>query len=305
MLNFFKKMTNITTPDYLSSIATRNSGKDFEFIGKVSEHLNGEVHSDIFLKYPELDVNEAIQRDNFYLPSTVDRELYHGARHYDWWLSGLLDYLKIKDAINKYKTPLKQGDAFYEMGCASGRVLRHFSAQENEIEVWGSDINSRHIEWMRLNLAHNIKIFQNTILPQLPIESGSIDVACAFSVFTHIDDLDFAWLAEIRRILKKDGIFYVTIHSEDTWKNLKPDHQIYINLLAMAPQIIDYKIDENFLAGPLPKDKTVFKWPANNYNTNVFHTKSYVLREWARFFDVKEIIPAGSAYQDVVILQKA
>lgn len=297
-------MFNGAESDYLSSIAIRDSGLQFENIGNVSQYLTTEVHSDIFEKYSSLDVRAAIDRDQLNLPATLDRELYHGERHYDWWLSGLLDYLKIKDAIKKYSKPLKSGDSFYEMGCASGRVLRHFSAQENEVDVWGSDINSRHIEWMRLNLAPDIKIFQNTILPQIPIESNSINIACAFSVFTHIDDLDLAWMAEIRRILKKGGIFYATIHSDDTWKNLHPDQQIYINLLAMAKQIVDFKIDPGFLAGPLPKDKTVFKWDGNNYNTNVFHSKDYVFREWGRFFDVKEIIRNGSVYQDVVVLQK-
>lgn len=193
--------------DYLSSIAIRGNDSVFDSIGPVSKHLNGEVHSDILTVYPNININSLISRDSYNLPATQDRELYHGERHYDWWLSGLLDYLKITSVMDKYGKPLKAGDAFYEMGCASGRVLRHFAAQPGGLNVWGSDINNRHIEWMRLNLPENIKIFQNTILPQLPMESNSIDVACAFSVFTHIDDLDFAWLCEIRRVLKKGGIF--------------------------------------------------------------------------------------------------
>jgi len=255
--------------------------------------------------YPEINIEHMISRDSYNLPATCDRELYHGDRHYDWWLSGLLDYLKIRQVTQKYGRPLKAGDAFYEMGCASGRVLRHFAVQCDDLNVWGSDINNRHIEWMRLNLPENIKIFQNTILPQLPLESNSIDIACAFSVFTHIDDLDFAWLCEIRRVLKKGGLFYVTIHSDDTWKFMRPKDQIYQNLIKMAPYSNDYNITEDYLAGPLPRDKTVFiSRPANNYNTNVFLKKDYIYREWGRFFNIHEIIRAGSDYQDVVVMQK-
>jgi ubiquinone/menaquinone biosynthesis C-methylase UbiE len=290
--------------DYLTSIAIKNNDLVFDSIGSVCEHLEGEVHSDIFSVFPDIDIETMVKLDSYNLPATNDRELYHGERHYDWWLSGLLDYLKIKKTIEKYGKPLKAGDAIYEMGCASGRVLRHFSVQQEGLDVWGSDINNRHIEWMRLNLPENIKIFQNTILPQLPMESNSIDVACAFSVFTHIDDLDFAWLCEIRRVLKKGGFFYVTIHSDDTWESLSPKDQVYINLLRMAPQIKEYKVTEEFLAGSLPKDKTVFTWYANNYNTNVFHKKDYINREWGRFFKVHEIIRAHSQYQDVVVMQK-
>jgi len=200
-------------------------------------------------------------------------------------------------------TPLKAGDTFYDMGCASGRVLRHFAIQE-DLNVWGSDINNRHVEWMRLNLPETIHIFQNTILPQVPMESNSVDIACAFSVFTHIDDLDLTWLCEIRRILKKGGFFYATIHSDDTWDNLSPGDEIYKALINMAPNIKNYQITDDFLTGPLPKDKTVFSWPANNYNTNVFHKKDYIHKEWGRFFKIHEIVRAGAEYQDVVVMQK-
>jgi SAM-dependent methyltransferase len=290
--------------DYLSSIAIKNRNSVFQSIGPVSNHLNGNIHSNIFSVFPETNIEQMISRDTYNLPATCDRELYHGDRHYDWWLSGLLDYLKINKIMVKYGRPLKAGDAFYEMGCASGRVLRHFVVQRDDLNVWGSDINNRHVEWMRLNLPKNIKIFQNTILPQLPLESNGIDIACAFSVFTHIDDLDFAWLCEIRRVLKKGGLFYVTIHSDDTWKSMRPMDQIYLDLIKMAPYINDYNVTEDFLAGPLPQDKTVFSMPANNYNTNVFLKKDYIYREWGRFFNILEIIRAGSDYQDVVVMQK-
>jgi SAM-dependent methyltransferase len=290
--------------DCLSSIVINNSNLAFQSIGPVNFHLNGPVHSDIFSVYTDINIEQMIGRDTYNLPATCDRELYHGDRHYDWWLSGLFDYLNIKQVMEKYGYPLKCGDSFYEMGCASGRVLRHFATQIEGLNVWGSDINNRHIEWMRLNLPDNIKIFQNTILPQIPMESNSIDIACAFSVFTHIDDLDLAWLCEIRRVLKKGAIFYVTIHSDDTWKYLTPKDQIYKSLMDMTPYINGYEITENFLAGPLPNDKTVFSWRAKNYNTNVFHKKDYIYREWGRFFKIHEIIRAGAQYQDVVVMQK-
>jgi SAM-dependent methyltransferase len=290
--------------NYLSSIAINNSNLVFDSIGAVNKHLQGEVHSDIFSEFPEIDIDSMISRDSYNLPATCDREFYHGDRHYDWWLSGLLDYLKIKRVLEKYGQPLKAGDSFYEMGCATGRVLRHFAAQQDNLNVWGSDINNRHVEWMRLNLQDNIKIFHNTILPQIPLESNSIDIACAFSVFTHIDDLDLAWLCEIRRILKKGGIFYVTIHSDDTWKFLRPNDQIYQTLMQDAPYIRDYKVTEEFLASELPQDKTAFICHGNNYNANVFHKKHYIHREWGRFFNIREIIRGGHQYQDVVVMQK-
>lgn len=298
-----KASVNGSSFDCISSITIKSQNPEFNAIGTVAEHLVGEVHSEIFSVYPSLDIQKIISRDSFNLPDTCDRELYHGNRHYDWWLSGLYDYLKIKGATEKYGNSIKSGDVFYEMGCASGRVLRHFAIQE-DLVVWGSDINFRHIEWMRLNLPDKVRVFQNTTLPNIPIPCNSVNIACAFSVFTHIDDLEIAWICEIRRILKKGGFFYVTIHSEDTWNALNPSDQIFHSLKQMAPFIKDYDINDEFLASPLPRERTVFSWPGNNYNTNIFHKKSYIYREWGRFFKVHEIVRAGSHYQDVVVLQK-
>ena len=48
--------------------------------------------SDLTLAHP-LDVY--VERDASPIPITADRELYHGDRHFDYWLSGLADALRI------------------------------------------------------------------------------------------------------------------------------------------------------------------------------------------------------------------
>ncbi len=274
-------------------------------MGPVQEYLDGEVHTDLASVIPPGAIAQFLDRDTYRLPATSDRENYHGDRHYDWWLSGLKDFLLIQKRLEEHGAPLKAEDSVLELGCASGRVLRHFAIQRPDLHCWGADINLRHVEWMRLFLPANLRIFQNTILPHLPIEDNSLSLVTAFSVFTHIDDLDLAWIAELRRILKPGGFLYLTIHSEQTWQEMKPGVPIYDALLQMSAHIPDYDVSETFLRGPLPKDKTVLYWDvAQNYNSNVFHHTNYVRREWGRFFDVADIIPCGSGYQDVVLLQK-
>jgi len=86
---------------------------------------------------------------------------------------------------------------------------------------------------------------------------------------------------------------------------MKPGIPIYDALIHMAPHIPDYQVSEAFLKGTMPREKTVLFWNnAANYNCNVFHHTDYIKREWGRFFDVAEIIPCGSGYQDVVLLRK-
>jgi SAM-dependent methyltransferase len=50
----------------------------------------------------------------------------------------------------------------------------------------------------------------NESLTSLPMESGSLDAVCAFDVIEHIDDHRLA-ISEIHRVLKKDGIVFLTV----------------------------------------------------------------------------------------------
>jgi SAM-dependent methyltransferase len=292
-------------PVFLSSIAFKGNNLPYTELGTVNQYRGGEVHSEISGLLTEQEIEACVRRDIFQLPATVDRENYHGDRHFDWWLSGLIDFYKIKKKLKESGAQLSCGDAILDLGCASGRVLRHFAVQGNDLDCWGADINLRNVEWARLFLPKNIKVFHNTILPQLPIEDNSLALVTAFSVFTHIDDMEFAWLAEIRRILKPGGVFYVTIHSQGTWGSMKADVPVYDALIAMSDSIQDYDVTEAFLSSPMPNEKTVLSWnTADSYNSNVFHHTDYIEREWGRLFDVVEIIPRFSGYQDVVLLRK-
>lgn len=292
-------------PAYLSAISIKGGRQPFENLGPAQDYVGGDVHTDLAAAIPPDAIGAFLTRDTYPLPATADRENYHGDRHYDWWLSGLKDFVLIQKRLEQQGVPLTAGDSVFEMGCASGRVLRHFAIQRPDLHCWGADINLRHVEWLRLFLPTHLRIFQNTILPHLPIEDNSLTLVTAFSVFTHIDDLDLAWIAELRRIIKPGGFLYLTIHSERTWQEMKPGVPIYDALVRMSAHIPDYHVSETFLQGPLPKDKTVLYWDvAQNYNSNVFHHTDYVRREWGRFFDVADIIPCGSGYQDVVLLRK-
>jgi SAM-dependent methyltransferase len=54
-----------------------------------------------------------------------------------------------------------------------------------------------------------LDIVEGTIL-DLPWESGSFDVVCAFDVIEHVED-DAGAVAEMKRVCRKDGILFVTV----------------------------------------------------------------------------------------------
>ena len=161
---------------------------------------------------------------------------------------------------------LGAGARYFELGCASGRVVRHL-AYHTAAQVWCCDINKRHTEWIRLFLPERINVFHSSAIPNLPLEDNSIDVATAFSVFTHIDDFETAWLLELRRILRPGGLAYLTVSTDHTWEQYKHGW-IKDQLIPLADKITEHK-NERYFNGP---HGSVIWWPADQdlYNATMF-----------------------------------
>jgi SAM-dependent methyltransferase len=287
--------------DWASSVAIWDRGDPIEVLPPVSHHVDLEPWvklDDVEMEYP---LEKYIEHDKFPLPSKCDREGYHGDRHYDYWLSGLKDYLSIKQILVRYGTSLGGPAAVLDFGCASGRVLRHFLCHEPGIEIWGTDVNFRHIEWIRKFLGPSPRVFQNSLLPHLPLEDRSMSLVYGLSVFTHIDRFELAWLYEIRRILWPGGIAYLTVHTDHTWSILGPTHMLYYDLIEAK----HLELSPECFKKPMPGERLVFRWPHGNvYAQNVFLSIEYIHDIWQRCLDVLEVIREGSDYQDVVVLRK-
>jgi SAM-dependent methyltransferase len=300
-----KPIISSFAPAWLSSICIKGTNKPYQNLPSVKHHLPNSPDTEIADAEIHRNLAAFISRDDHPIPAVADREGYYQDHHFGWWMSGLRDYIAIKRTLERYGLALAAGDHTFELGCASGRVLRHFACQETGLTTWACDIQLRHVEWIRNFLPHDIRVFQNSVLPQLPLESSSQKLAYAFSVFTHIDDFELAWLAELRRILVRGGIAYFTVHSERTWQNMNPDWPLWKGLMRHRADILDYKISPALFQGPMPAPKTVFWWSTGqNYNTQVFHSDEYIRNAWGRFFSIKEVIPGGYDYQDVIVLQK-
>jgi SAM-dependent methyltransferase len=134
----------------------------------------------------------------------------------------------------------------------------------------------------------------------------------AFSVFTHVDEFELGWIAELCRILKPGGIAYLTILGEHSWKAFNPESDRFDQVkwaldqwIALNSVIVEYDVSYDLFTREMPHPKTVLRWKtATVYNTVVFHSTAYITETWGRFLDILEIIPAGHGFQDVVVLRK-
>lgn len=274
-------------------------------LGPAAQHMDGVRWLEPPASLGAGGLEAAVQRDGCALPDTDQREGYYGERHFDFWISGLQDQQAILAEMHLQGRTLAPGDAVLELGCASGRVLRHFAQQMDGLDVWGCDIQRSHVDWLVRHLPQRLKVFQNTVLPSLPIPDGTLDLVYAFSVFTHIDEFELSWIAELARVLKPGGMAYLTVHTEHTWSRLGPELALYHDLMGVRDQVREYDIDESFLAGPMPSERTVFRWTsAQHNNTTVFLDSGYVQSTWGRFLEVKAIRREAAGYQDVVVLRR-
>ena len=106
------------------------------------------------------------------------------------------------------------GRRVLDFGCGSGRVIRRFQEEAGEAEFWGCDLDSPSVDWLSENLSPPFHFFESADVSTLPQEEGYFDLIYAFSVYTHLTDNWAGWMLEHHRVLKDDGLLFVTFLGE-------------------------------------------------------------------------------------------
>src|SRR4051794_13810447 len=109
------------------------------------------------------------------------------------------------------------GKRVLEFGCGAGRVLRWFTPEAERSEFLACEIDAPSVAWLEENLSPPFEVFQSEPEPPLPLESGSLDLVYAISVFTHLDSSWSRWLVELHRLLRPDGILLATFLGDGIW----------------------------------------------------------------------------------------
>jgi ubiquinone/menaquinone biosynthesis C-methylase UbiE len=113
-----------------------------------------------------------------------------------------------------------------EWGCGPARVIRHMpSALGEDAQVYGSDYNEESVAWGAANVP-GVRFSRNGLMPPLPFEDSFFDLVYAISVFTHLsEETCRAWIHELQRVLKPDGIVFFTTHSDAGAQYLLPQEK--------------------------------------------------------------------------------
>lgn len=116
--------------------------------------------------------------------------------------------------LSKYKKPnhLK----IFDWGCGPGRVIRHLpKVLGKNCEYFGTDYNAESIRWCSENL-DNINFNLNSLEANLPYPDNFFDFIYGISIFTHLsEEMHYSWIKELFRILKQDGILFITTQGDN------------------------------------------------------------------------------------------
>jgi SAM-dependent methyltransferase len=192
-------------------------------------------------------------------------------------------------ALRSAEKRLSDFESVLDFGVGCGRVARRIS-ELYPIKLIGADIDPEAIAWLQQNYAPRVGQF--VLFPHMPpsdFKEEVFDLIYSISVFTHLNEkMQFSWLAELRRVVKRGGYLLLTVHGEN-------HHQ-------SAPPHVQRTIREN---GFCYDEAAGITEGLPEFYKNTYHTRQYVEREWSRFFEILSYTPRGSEnHQDLVLCRR-
>mgnify|MGYP001599611376 FL=1 len=190
-----------------------------------------------------------------------------------FYREGRVIFDQVAAALGEAGQPLATTERILDFGCGCGRVLQSFEHVPPSGEVWGSDIDAEAIRWNRRHLGHLGQFYGNAALPPMRFPDGYFTAIYSISVFTHLpEEMQFAWLTELRRILRPGGVLLASLHGADYW-SVDPGVKAEVESRGFA-----YRTGARVDGLP-------------DFYMVAFHAEEYVRRTWSRFFDVLTVKP--------------
>jgi SAM-dependent methyltransferase len=141
-------------------------------------------------------------------------------------------YQLVRQLAEKHQAVRSWGEAtVLDYGCGWGRITRFFVRDVTAERLIGLDCVEGMIE--HAVACNPFATFQLVDpLPPTALKASSVDVVCAFSVFSHLSEqAHLSWLAEFGRVLRPGGIAVLTTRSREFISEMArlqetaPDHR--------------------------------------------------------------------------------
>lgn len=177
----------------------------------------------------------------------------------------------------------QKGSRVLDFGCGCGRTIIWLIRDHPDVIFCGCDVDTEAVAWCQQHLTGDFQI--NQALPPLPYDAAYFDVIYCVSVFTHLNEaMQDAWLEELRRIVKPNGLIVLTVHGSNAAAILTPAER-----LALESTGILHKTSRK-LKGLVPD------W----YHTT-WHSRAYITAKLARRFRSVSYREIPDGLQDFVV----
>ncbi len=197
----------------------------------------------------------------------------------------------LRSLMKEHGIALNKTASVLDWGCATGRVLRWFVQEAQEVEFWGVDQDESSILWAKENLSPPFQFVTGSAYPHLPFPDNKFGLVYGLSVFTHLEHFSDLWLLEIHRVMQRGGYAIFTIHDENTVRHfLEHGRPSWIPTELALSEIVEH--ETTIIHGEL--------W----HQTYTFHLGEYILREWGRYFRILGLRAKSEGYQSAVVLRK-
>jgi ubiquinone/menaquinone biosynthesis C-methylase UbiE len=215
-----------------------------------------------------------------------------GASDNDFANTGVsIAYQLLAMAQESHKAPI---ETILDWGVGCGRVATPFKrAVAPQARIIGLDVDKFNVDWCRANLP-DLEVSQCDFFPPTQLASSSVDLIYGISVMTHLtEQTQLRWLAELRRILKPDGVCILSATTQHCLvaNTLDPVcvKELYAN--GITANIVDGAL------GPLLALK--------DYYRATYQLWSQIKSMWSLFFDIVEIYPGAiGGLQDAIVMKR-
>jgi SAM-dependent methyltransferase len=176
-----------------------------------------------------------------------------------------------------------------DFGCGCGRIIRAFRNHVPAEYLYGTDIDPDAIAWLKENCKGMAEFSVNPHLPPTSYTDNMFDLIYSVSIFTHLpEDMQLAWLSELRRIARPEAYLILTTHGEKQFSQLPVE-----SLKIIQEKGFYYDGNVDWAVEGLPSFYKV-----------AYHSEQYIRREWSKYFNVVKFVPQGlDNRQDIILLQ--
>jgi SAM-dependent methyltransferase len=215
-----------------------------------------------------------------------------------------------KDLYREYVGPFAQSTRVLDYGCGWGRITRFFLKDVAAGNVWGLDCNEGIIDfcrksnpWARFEL--------NDPMPPTDLPADHFDLVFSYSVFTHLrEDVHFAWLDELRRLVNPGGLLILTVRPRNFLSYFATLTPATVPSQEAADALVNLFPDAEQALGDYDRGEFVFApYRYSSYGDwcgEACIPRPYIEREWASRFELLDYIEEPNRFmQDLVLLRAA